>query len=295
VTGNTSLPETAMTLAAQTWHGGIVLVGAMQSHPGLERTSNEDATAYVLPEPDSPFARNGSLALIADGVGGHAAGALASTLAAEIVRATYYDRDGEVPNILAACFEAANRSIHARSRSDAACAGMATTCTAVAVRGGLAYLAHVGDSRAYLLRDGTLQQISQDHSVVADLVRRGTITDAEATRSPYRNLVLRALGSAPTVEPTIWREGLPLRTGDRIILCSDGLSDSVAGDRIAEEAATFPPLTACRTLIAAALRAGGRDNISLGIFAVQDQAGPAAQADQATRVVDLTMRGRVAR
>jgi PPM family protein phosphatase len=267
----------------------LTLVGAMQSHPGLERDSNEDAAAYVLPEPGDTFARSGSLALIADGVGGHVAGEIASRLAAEIIRRTYYDTSGAVPQVLAACLCAANRAIYERAQADPSCGGMATTCTVVAIRNGLAYLAHVGDSRAYILRDGTLQQISRDHSVVAELVRRGTITRTEAMRSPYRNLVLRALGSAPEVEPLIWSEGFRLRLGDKIILCSDGLSDLVDDEKIAEVAGTLAPLAACHALIDAALEQGGRDNISLGVFAVQDR--PAArQAAGPTRAVNLRPR-----
>jgi PPM family protein phosphatase len=265
----------------------LILVGAMQSHPGLAGAPNEDAAAYVLPRPEDPFARNGSLALIADGVGGHAAGEVASGLAAEIIRCTYYDQSGAVPDMLAACFEAANRAIYERGRADAACAGMATTCTVVAVRNGLAYLAHVGDSRAYILRDGVMRQISQDHSVVAELVRRGTITHSEAMQSPYRNLVLRALGTAPTVEPLIWREGLRLRLGDRIILCSDGLSDLVDSGRIAEAVARLAPPLACRALVAAALEQGGHDNISLGVFAVEERADAAEADAQKTRALGL--------
>lgn len=281
-----------------TLHGGqaapagdaLVLSGAMQSHPGLARPSNEDATAYVLPAPGSAFARNGSLALVADGVGGHAAGEVASRLAADTVRRTFYDRAGTVPDVLGACFEAANRVIHERSRSDPSCAGMATTCTAVAVRDGLAYLAHVGDSRAYLLREGRLRQISQDHSVVADLLRRGTITPEEATRSPYRSLILRALGRAPTVAALVWTEGLRLQPGDRIILCSDGLSDLVDDAAIAHAAATLDPLAACRALVAEALRNGGGDNVSLGVFAVEEQAAASPSPDEATRLVAIDLR-----
>ena len=267
----------------------LILVGAMQSHPGLARSSNEDAAAYVLPELGDTFSRSGSLALIADGVGGHAAGEIASQLAAEIIRRTYYDMSDTVPEVLAACFHAANRAIYERAQADPSCAGMATTCTAIAIRNGRAYLAHIGDSRAYILREGALRQISQDHSVVEELVRRGTISRSEAMRSPYRNLVLRALGSVSDIEPLIWSDGLRLQPGDKIILCSDGLSDLVDDEKIAEVAGTLAPLAACHALIDAALEQGGRDNISLGVFAVQDRAA-ARQAAGPTRAVNLRPR-----
>jgi PPM family protein phosphatase len=249
----------------------LCLVGAMQTHPGPDGVLNEDVAAYVLPLPAEPFARSGALALVADGMGGHAAGEVASRLAAEVIRAIYYDRAGTVPEVLAACLEAANRTIYQRSQSDPGCAGMGTTCTVVAVRDDMIYLGHVGDSRAYILRDGRLRQISQDHSVVAELVRQGTITSSEAMQSPYRNLVFRALGTHPAVEPLIWNEGLPLCPGDVIVLCSDGLTDGLEDAVIAAAVQRLAPLQACETLIAAALQKGVNDNISVGVFAVRER------------------------
>jgi serine/threonine protein phosphatase PrpC len=275
-----SLPDQQPQLSER-----LCLTGAMQTHPGPDGVINEDVAAYVLPHPDEPFARNGALALVADGMGGHAAGDVASRLAADIIRGGYYDMAGTVPEVLAACLEAANRIIYQRGKLDAACTGMGTTCTVIAVRHDRIYLGHVGDSRAYILRDGQLRQISQDHSVVAELVRNGTITASEAMLSPYRNLVIRALGTAPTVEPLIWSEGLPLRAGDVIVLCSDGLSDLLEDGVIAETVQLLPPLQACQALISAALRQGGHDNISLGVFAVQERNTLPRPPDQPTRTV----------
>jgi PPM family protein phosphatase len=149
----------------------------------------------------------------------------------------------------------------------------------------LAYLGHVGDSRAYILREGHLRQISQDHSVVAELVRSGTITESEASRSPYRNLVLQALGTKPTVEPLIWDQGLPVRVGDVFVLCSDGLTDLLDDQVIAEMAGRLPPLEACQRLIDAALAAGAEDNISLGIFAVGERAPVTSGSERPTRQI----------
>jgi protein phosphatase len=261
------------------------LTGAMRSHPGHLRTSNEDVVAYVVPRPDEPFARSGALALVADGLGGHRAGALASRLAIDVIRRHFYEHDGAVPEILAAAFSAANQAIFERSRRDGGTTGMGTTCTAFAVRDGLIYLGHVGDSRAYLLRAGQLRQISQDHSVVAELVRSGVFTPAEASRSPYRHAVTRALGTAQTVEPLIWREGMPLEPDDRIMLCSDGLSDVLDEAAITETIAQLSPPEACDALMAAALDRGGADNISLGVFAVGSV--PAPEAKAATRRIAI--------
>ncbi|HVJ55190.1 MAG TPA: PP2C family serine/threonine-protein phosphatase [Aliidongia sp.] len=264
----------------------LLLAGAMQTHPGRTRLLNEDVVAYVLPRPQDFFAGSGALAIVADGMGGHAAGEVASRLAADVIRRRYYELAGPVPDILAACFAAANSAVYERGAADPELNGMGTTCTVLAVRDGRIYLGHVGDSRAYILRGNRLRQISQDHSVVAELVRSGAITAAEASKSPYRNVVLRALGIKSSVEPLIWSEGLPVLRGDSIVLCSDGLSDLVDDTEIADKVGRLPPAEACRALIAAALAKGGRDNISLGVFTV-GAGGADADPTAVTRAVSI--------
>ena len=246
----------------------FALAGAMLSHAGCVRTVNEDTVAYLLPDAGSAAGRRGSLALVADGMGGHAAGAIASQLAVETVYRLYYELDGPIPEVLSKSFAAANEAIWQRSQSDPACAGMGTTCTAMAIRDNRVYLAHIGDSRAYVLRGGQLYQISRDHSLVAELVRNGTLTQDAAERSPQRNVILRALGTKPLAEPAIWDEGLPLEDGDVLILCSDGLSDLVDDDTMCSIIAGQSHYEACQALIDAALAAGGHDNISVGLFVV---------------------------
>ncbi|MEI9984145.1 MAG: protein phosphatase 2C domain-containing protein [Aliidongia sp.] len=218
--------------------------------------------------PTSPFARSGALALIADGMGGHAAGEVASAVAVDIIRRRYYELAGTVPDVLAASFEAANRAIYERNASNAKLAGMGTTCTVFAVRDGLIYLGHVGDSRAYILRDGRLRQISQDHSVVAELVRHGTITAAEASRSPYRNIVPARAGhqTDDRAADLARRHAAPFRRCDRAVLRR--LSDRLDDAGIAEIVGRLPPPEACQALISAALARGASDNISLGVFTV---------------------------
>lgn len=250
--------------------------GTMLGHPGCVRAVNEDAVAYVIPGENDPSAARGALALVADGMGGHAAGDVASRIAAETVVRLYYELDGGPVDVLARCLGAANRAILERSLSDPACAGMGTTCTILAFRDGAAFLAHIGDSRAYLWRDRKLQQISEDHSLVAELVRRGELTREEAALSPQRHVIVRALGTAPASAPSIWREGMPVLAGDVFVLCSDGLTDLVADSTIGETVARLPPFDACRALVDAALAAGGTDNISVGVFAIGTDA-PATQ------------------
>jgi PPM family protein phosphatase len=258
----------------------LSLTGRMLSHPGCVRDANEDVVAYALPGAGD----RGMLALVADGMGGHAAGEVASRIAADTVMRMYHQLDGSPPEVFAACLAEANRLIRERSEAEAACAGMGTTCTVLAVRDDTAFLAHIGDSRAYLLRDGRLRQISEDHSLVAQLVRDGSISKEEAARSPQRHVIVRALGLDPSVKPSISRQGLPLQAGDSLVLCSDGLSDLVDDETIASTVARLPAGEACQQLLDRALAAGGTDNISVGVFAVvRSQSAPETPRDTAPR------------
>jgi PPM family protein phosphatase len=260
--------------------------GTMLTHPGCVRELNEDVVAYVLPTEAEVAAGRGALALVADSMGGHAAGEVASRIAAETVRRLYYQLEGSTPEVLGACFRAANQAIHERSRMDPACAGMGTTCTVLALKCGTAFVGHIGDSRAYLLREGRLQQISEDHSLVAQLVREGALSEEEATRSPERNVILRALGTEPSIKPSISHKGFPLQAGDAFVLCSDGLSDLVDNQTIAATVAGLPPFEACQALVDAALAAGGTDNVSVGVFVV-GRAAQRPETPRTTRPVEL--------
>jgi serine/threonine protein phosphatase PrpC len=247
---------------------GMEIIGAMRTDTGLVRTLNEDSVAWVTPHDDDAATKRGSLALVADGIGGHAAGEVASALAADVIRRLYYDLDGPIPQVLANAFAAANRAIIEYAQEHPECRGMGTTCTVLAFRDSHAWLAHIGDCRAYLLRDRHLSQLSQDQTLVAKLVSEGTITQAEADRSPMHNVILQALGTTANIKPMIGTKGLPLQSGDILILCSDGVSNMVPDDKIAEVASRLPPQEACDALIEAALAAGGHDNASLGVFSV---------------------------
>jgi len=246
----------------------IQIIGAMRTDPGLVRPLNEDSVAWVTPQDEDIAKSRGSLALVADGMGGHAAGEIASALAADVVRRLYYDLDGPVPQVLSNAFTAANRAILEYAADHPDCRGMGTTCTVLAFRDARVWLAHIGDSRAYLLRDRELIQLSEDQTLVAKLVSEGSMTQEEAQHSPVSNVILQALGTSSQIKPIIGTSGLPLEVGDVLILCSDGVSNMVPDQKIAEIAGRFPPQEACDTLIKAALAAGGHDNASLGVFTV---------------------------
>jgi serine/threonine protein phosphatase PrpC len=266
---------------------GMEIIGAMRTDTGLVRTLNEDSVAWVTPHDDDAATNRGSLALVADGMGGHAAGEVASALAADVVRRLYYGLDGPIPQVLANAFAAANRAIIEYAQEHPECRGMGTTCTVLAFRDSQAWLAHIGDSRAYLLRDRHLIQLSEDQTLVAKLVSEGTITQQEADHSPMHNVILQALGTTSNIKPMIGTKGLPLQSGDVLILCSDGVSNMVPDDKIAEVASRLPPQEACDALIEAALAAGGHDNASLGVFTVTAGATRKPAAEQTTRRIKL--------
>ncbi|MGJ0425049.1 PP2C family protein-serine/threonine phosphatase [Methylocystis sp.] len=251
------------------------IAGAIRTDVGCVRRLNEDSVAFIASagRDDRDY---GALALVADGMGGHAAGEVASALALEVVRRVYYSLDKIPSEALRAAFDAANRAIFDYAARHPDCAGMGTTCTALGVRDSLLWLAHVGDSRAYLMRDGRLIQLSDDQTLHAQLVRDGVMSPEDAGKGAGSNVILQALGTRLDVEPTIWTEGLPLRQGDIIVLCTDGLTNLVSDARIAEAVSKNPPPVACRLLIDAARRGGGHDNISVGVFVAEtDIADPA--------------------
>jgi serine/threonine protein phosphatase PrpC len=270
---------------------GMEIIGAMRTDTGLVRTLNEDSVAWVTPHDQDVANGRGSLALVADGMGGHAAGEVASALAADVIRRLYYDLDGPIPQVLANAFSAANRAIIEYADEHPECRGMGTTCTVLAFSDRKAWLAHIGDSRAYLLRDRNLIQISEDQTLVAKLVSEGTMTQQEADHSPMHNVILQALGTTANIKPMIGAKGLPLHSGDVLILCSDGISNMVPDEKIAEVAARLAPQEACDALIEAALAAGGHDNASLGVFSVTAAATAKRATGPTTRRIKLPIGG----
>jgi serine/threonine protein phosphatase PrpC len=248
---------------------------AVLSHPGLRREANEDT---VCARPDL------GLFLVADGMGGHAAGEVASRVAAQAIEAFINDtRDADVNttwpfpydttlsldgNRLTAAFRLANRRITAAMQEDEALRTMATTAAALLINKGTPVVAPVGDSRLYRWRAGTLVQITQDHSWVNEQVRAGVLTETDAKSHPWRHVVTRALsgGEDPDVEIT----EVEIKPGDRLLICSDGLSGVVPADRLAEIIGRAEPLDkTCQALIDAANQAGGPDNVTVAVLQVE--------------------------
>jgi serine/threonine protein phosphatase PrpC len=248
---------------------------AVLSHPGLRREINEDT---VCARPDL------GLFIVADGMGGHAAGEVASKIAANAIEMFIHDtRDADVNttwpfpynttlsldgNRLSAAFLLANRKLTAAMQDDERLRTMATTAAALLINKGTPVVAHVGDSRLYRWRDGTLIQITQDHSWVNEQVKAGVLTETDAKSHPWRHVVTRALsgGEDPDVEVT----EVDIKPGDRLLMCSDGLSGVVPMERLAEIVGRGDPLDqTVQALIEAANQAGGPDNITDAMLQIE--------------------------
>jgi serine/threonine protein phosphatase PrpC len=209
---------------------------------------------------------------VADGLGGHQGGEVASAAAVEPLAALdgrEFADPAEAAEALTAAIREANSAILDRAAGDPGLWGMGTTVTAAAQAGDRhLQLAHVGDSRAYLLRDGSLEQLTTDHTVVAELVRRGRLTPAQAAIHPERSILTRAVGLDPRI-PVDTPEPVELRDGDQVLLSSDGLTEAVDDDQIAELLSSQDNgNAACQALIDAANAAGGPDNITVVLLRV---------------------------
>jgi len=243
---------------------------------GRVRERNEDS---ILVEPP--------LYVVADGMGGHRGGQVASQVALEMME----ELAGEGKGSLADHVRSANRAVWDRSVEDQRLSGMGTTLTAARVDGASATIAHVGDSRAYLLREGLLRQLTTDHTLVERMIRSGEITEAEADVHPHKNVLTRALGTDEHVE--VDEDAVELIDGDRLLLCSDGLTGMVTEDQIqAILETTESPQQAADRLVKAANRAGGIDNISVVVI---DAIGEGNKAEPSRRRVARPSGGTLAR
>jgi len=262
------------------------LEAAWGSHPGLLRGYNEDCIEGTpIEQPPSP---RGYFYLVADGMGGHNAGEVASEGAVKRIYEGYYaDADPNVHRSLDRVIRLANAELYAQAQANPAQHGMGTTLTAVVIQGDRAYLAHVGDSRLYRVRGGKPEQLTQDHSWVADQVRAGVLSPDQAEVHPQRNVITRALATAPDVK--VDHSDFDLQGGDALVLCSDGLSTEVGDNQIAAlttKAATAQE--AVQRLIKLANDNGGEDNISVAVVrvgTVGSRAPAAAAAEGVTEKV----------
>ena len=241
---------------------------------GCHREVNEDSWLYESPRDEAVLEQKGILALVADGMGGHAAGEVASQLAATVIRTQYYRSDKRPQQALEEAFHAANRALYQAAQKQSHLHGMGTTCTALVLWKDVALSAQVGDSRLYLVRHNQIYLMSEDHSAVMEMVRRGKLSLADARQHEDKNIIMRALGPRPTVQVSTWKTPFPVCAGDQFVLCSDGLYDLVSDEELRQTVTCHEPATATECLILLARERGGHDNITAGVIQLFPEKAP---------------------
>ena len=244
---------------------------------GMRRANNQDSHAIVRASRPENWRLRGHIYMVADGMGAHAVGELASKLACDNIPHNYNKMKAIPPaDAITKAYKEVGTLIHGRASANREFQGMGTTCSTLLLLPEGALIAHIGDSRVYRVRQHRIDQLSFDHSLAWELVRRNHLSPEEATRAVPRNVITRSLGPDPNIEVDI--EGpLPLEIGDVFLLCSDGLSGHIEDEELGLFAANFHPKDACRYLIALANLRGGQDNIT----AVIARYGPWIEPDSA--------------
>lgn len=229
------------------------------THKGLVREENEDTVRVV----------NGAhgLYILADGMGGHLAGEVASSMTADELQQRLSDCREPSTERLREAIVQANAAVYEKQLSAPEMQGMGTTLTVVWEGEEYVYIGHVGDSRAYLYRDGTLRQMTEDHSMVGELLRAGAITAEKARTHPQRNVITRAVGTDQTLQPDVFR--ILKSKGDKWLLCSDGLTDMVEDQQILQTLERYATKDAAQKLLQLALDGGGKDNVSVMLLEVE--------------------------
>lgn len=262
------MSEQASSETISTPERRLILRAVLRSDVGLVRSENQDFGTYTTQDEERTSSPGGRLLIVADGMGGHRGGATASRLAAETVKAQYLGSDTpDIPTALRESLSRANARIFSEAQSNPDLRGMGTTTSVLAVKNSEGWLAHVGDSRIYMVRDGEIKQLTDDHSLVATMVREGLLTSQEAETHPRRNVLQRSMGVAEDVEIDV-RGPIELRVGDTFILCSDGLHGVVKEDEI-KEVASMTLEAAADEYLRRALERGAPDNVTVIVARVE--------------------------
>ena len=265
------IPQTPRPTPAQVSKRGkqLRVDVAQLTDVGRVRERNKDNMAYVIPPDAEVMAKKGALFIVADGAWEYPAGEVASEIALDTVSDVYYqDESDDVTVSLVHAIKRANSSIHQRAAENMLRSGMRTTCVVAVLRGDMAYIANVGNSRAYLVRGGNVWQVSQDHSWVAEQVRAGLLTEDQARTHAQGNVITRCLGTQPDVEIDIFAE--PLGEGDSLVLCTDGLSGLISDEDLRRLVSQFVPQESVYQLVERANENGGHDNITAIVVHVQE-------------------------
>jgi protein phosphatase len=242
---------------------------ASLSDLGCQREDNEDSYSYWEPASDTEFAQKGRLAVVADGMGGHEGGQEASRIAVEVIQETYAETPATDPQtLLTGGFQEAHQRIQSYAATHPKLRGMGTTATAVVVLPDRFYYAHVGDSRLYRVTKDEVTRLTHDHSYVGRLVESGVITPEEAEAHPQRNILTAALGAGAEIGVEASETPVPLKAGDTLVLCTDGLWGQVTDLELQRAVLQNPPVTACRALVNLARERGGPDNITVQVLRV---------------------------
>lgn len=242
---------------------------SVKTDVGCIREANEDNGRHIVPNDSEIQAKRGTLTIVADGMGGHSSGEVASQMAVDLISAYYYaDEINDAPEALCNAIKLANHEIYQTAISDERYFGMGTTMVALVLLDGFGYTAHIGDSRAYRLRAGEMAQITMDHSQVVEMFKQGLISWEETKHHEDKNVILRAVGTQPKVEADI-SEAFQIEPEDEFLLCSDGLNDMVEDDEIyrvwLQSKSVFE---ASENLVEQAKINGGHDNITVAIVRV---------------------------
>lgn len=265
-----------------------VIIEAAETDTGMRRSNNQDSFAIVRAHQIEAWRQRGHVFLVADGMGAHAVGELASKMACDLIPHTYIKtRSGTPAEAIVKTFRDVSALIHSKAIANREFQGMGTTSSALLFLPEGALIAHVGDSRVYRIRGQRIDQLSFDHSLVWELVRRNHLTSEQARLSVPKNVITRSLGPEAEIEVDI--EGpLPVEVGDVYLLCSDGLSGPVEDHELGAFAANFHPEDACRYLVNLANLRGGLDNITviivrIGAWIAPDSAEIHQQPDEKSR------------
>ena len=266
--------------------GRLVVRAVLRTDVGKVRSENQDFGAVTSKEEEARGRAGGRLLIVADGMGGHRGGATASRLAAETIKTQYIQSDTEdIPAALRDALVRANSRIFSEAQQNPDLRGMGTTTSALAVKNGEGWFAHVGDSRIYLVRGGEIKQLTDDHSLVASMVREGLLTSDEAANHPRRNVLQRSMGVGEEVEIDI-RGPIQLREGDTFILCSDGLHGVVKEDEMKQVAGAMPIEQGAEELLRRALDRGAPDNVTVIVARVERDGATAGEATLVDRTVE---------
>lgn len=264
-----------------------ILKVVVKTDLGNVRKNNEDAGTFIKIADENITREKGCMLLVADGMGGHNAGEVASKIAMETVSEEYFKTgsDANKEKALAKAFVAANKKIFSMAQANESYKGMGTTCTVLVIAGQHIYFAHAGDSRAYIFKGNTITQITEDHTYVQQLVNNGDITAAEANMHTQRNVLINAMGTKATLRVDTGKVELTFNENDKLLVCSDGLYDYLNNAELAHALQKNSLSEIADYLIAEAKRRGGKDNITVAL--AQKNSAAIQTETKLTRDIDL--------